>query len=66
MKSNELNKEVRRKIAKNKLRNYEVANHMGVSPFTFAHWLQTELPAERKKAVLKAIDELVYAESNKK
>ena len=66
MKSFELNKEVRRKIAKNKLCNYEVANHLGVSPFTFAHWLQSEMPANRKEMVLKAIDEIVYAESNKK
>ena len=65
MKANELNKEVRRKIAKSKLRHYEIANHLGVNPFTFAHWLQQEMPAGRKEMVLKAIDEIVYAESRK-
>lgn len=65
MKASELNKEIRRKIHKSKLCNYEVANHLGISPFTFAHWLQSEMPAGRKEMVLKAIDEIVYAESKK-
>lgn len=65
MKSNELNKEVRKKIAQHKLHNYEVANHLGVSPFTFAHWLQSEMPASRKEMVLKAIAEISFAESKK-
>lgn len=65
MKASELNKEVRKKIAKNNLRNYEVANHLKVNPYTFAHWLQSEMPAHRKEMVLKAIDEIVYAESKK-
>ena len=63
MKSSELNKEVRRQIAKNKLHHYEIANHLKVSPFTFAHWLQSEMPKDRKEMVLKAISEIVYAES---
>ena len=63
MKSNELNKEVRRQIAKSKLRHYEIANYLGISQFTFAHWLQAEMPKERKEMVLRAISEIVYAES---
>lgn len=65
MKTSEMNKEIRRKIAKSGLRNYEIANHIGINPNTFQHWLMQELPASRKEMVLKAIDEILYAESNK-
>lgn len=65
MKTSEMNKEVRKQIAKHGLRNYEVANALHINPNTFQHWLMQELPAERKQAVLRAIDELVFAESKK-
>lgn len=63
MKAIELNKEIRRQIAKNKLRHYEIANHIGVSQFTFAHWLQSEMPKERKEMILQAIKEIAYHEN---
>ena len=65
MKSSEMNKEIRQKIARYGLRNYEVANALHINPNTFQHWLMQELPAQRKQAVLRAIDELIYAESKK-
>lgn len=65
MKTPEMNKEIRQKIAKHGLRNYEIANALHIHPNTFQHWLMQELPAERKQAVLGAIDELVFAESKK-
>lgn len=65
MKSSEMNKEIRQKIARHGLRNYEVANALHINPNTFQHWLMQELPAQRKQTVLRAIDELIYAESKK-
>ena len=66
MKSQDLNKDIRRKIAKSNLRHYEISNHMGISQFTFAHWLQSEMTKERKAAISRAIDELLFHEEEKK
>lgn len=56
MKSNKINTEIRKAIAGKGLRHYEVANALGVTVYTFSHWLQSELPEERKDRILKAID----------
>lgn len=49
------NLDVRQAIARKRLKQYEVAQALGISQFTFSHWLQTELPPEKKKEILKAI-----------
>ena len=66
MKSQELNKDIRRKIAKSNLRHYEISNYLGVNQFTFAHWLQSEMTKERKAAISRAIDELLFNEEEKR
>lgn len=49
------NIEVRQEIKKRRVRQFEVAEVLGVSQFTLSHWLQVEMSPERKKEVLKAI-----------
>ena len=51
------NLKIRQDIAKHRLKYYEVAKEIGVSPFTLSVWLREELTPERKKIVIKAIDE---------
>ena len=52
------NKEIREKIAKKRLKHYEVAQAIGITQYTFSHWLQTEMDTEKKSIVLKAIDSI--------
>lgn len=58
MKSNKLNQEIRQAIAGKGLRYYEVSQALGVTIYTFSHWLQTEMPTEKKERVLKAIADI--------
>ena len=51
-----LNQDVKEAIRTKGLANYEVANAMGITPTTFAHWLQRELSQEQKERVFAAID----------
>lgn len=58
------NLELRMMIKQNRLRHYEVAEEIGISEFTFCKWLREELPEEKKKIVIAAIDRIVRGESN--
>lgn len=53
------NQEIRDQIFLNRLRNWEVADRVGISDSRLSVWLRTELNDERKARVQKAIDELV-------
>lgn len=57
-KSTELNKDVRKAIRAKGLKNYEIANQLGIKPTSFARWLQSEMPQERKERVLAAIESI--------
>lgn len=50
------NQDIRKLIAKRRLRQYEVAQVLGVSEFTLSRWLHNKLEPERKEKILKAID----------
>ncbi len=52
------NLEIRQMIERKRLRYYEVARQVGVTPVTLSIWMQTELTDERKERVLKAIESL--------
>ena len=52
------NAEVREKMKKHRLYQYQVASKLGVSECTFIRWLREELPSEKKELVLSAIAEL--------
>lgn len=63
MKTKDLNKDIRRRQQETGVRNYEIAQHLNISIYTYQHWLMAEMPAERKESVLKAIEEIKYHES---
>lgn len=53
------NLDIRSQILMNGLKNYQVAEAVGISDSRLSVWLRTELNEERKARVQKAIDELV-------
>ncbi len=50
------NLEIRQMIEQKRLRYYEVAHKVGVTPVTLSIWMQTELTDDRRERVLKAIE----------
>lgn len=58
--TNLTNLEVRKAITKRRLKHYEVASMLGITQYTFSHWLQTELTDEKKQKILKAIEDYKY------
>ena len=42
---------------------YKIAMELGISEVTLYHYLKTELPEEKKKAILAAIDKLSKEEN---
>ncbi|MFQ9320748.1 MAG: hypothetical protein ACLR3E_01625 [Enterococcus durans] len=53
------NQEIRDAIFFNRLRNWEVAEQIGISDSRLSVWLRTEMREDRKQRVEKAIDELL-------
>lgn len=53
------NQEIRDLIYRSRLKNWEVADAIGISDSRFSVWLRTPLNDERKERVEKAISELV-------
>lgn len=56
------NQDIRNLILSERLRNWEVAEVVGISDSRFSVWLRTPLNEERKQKILKAIDELTKKE----
>lgn len=54
----ENNQEIRKIIEESGLKKYQIANEIGITVYTFSHWLQTDLSEERKTRILKAIEKL--------
>lgn len=54
------NLEIREAIEKKRLKYYEVARVLNIDPCTLSKWLRTELSAEQKKKILKAIHDYKY------
>jgi transcriptional regulator with XRE-family HTH domain len=52
------NKEIREEIERRRLRYYEVANRIGISQYTFSHWMQNKLTPEQEERTRKAIEKL--------
>ena len=53
------NLDVRMEIMKRGLKNYKVAEVIGVTETTFSKWLRTEMTPARKEQVLRAVNELI-------
>ena len=54
----ENNQEIRKIIEESGLKKNQIANEIGITVYTFSHWLQTDLSEERKTRILKAIEKL--------
>ena len=52
------NKDIKIALLVNSVRNYQVADALGITEFTFSRWLRRELTAEKKKIVLACIKKL--------
>jgi len=52
------NLDVRKTIRDNRLRNWEVAEKIGINDATFSRWLRIPLNDDRKQRVISAIKEL--------
>lgn len=55
------NADIRTAIKESSLCQYQVAEKIGVSEFTFIRWMRNELSDERKQRILTAIKELSAA-----
>lgn len=55
------NADIRTAIRESVLCQYQVAEKIGVSEFTFIRWMRNELSDERKQRILAAIKELSAA-----
>lgn len=55
------NQEIRDQIYMNLLRNWEVAEQVGITDSRLSLWLRTPMREDRKERVEKAIDELLEA-----
>ena len=53
------NKDLREEFRIANVRQWEVAEAMGISEMTFLKWLRRELPADKKKLVRQAIAKVV-------
>lgn len=58
------NMELRNRIVKLRLKNYEVAREVGVTATTFSRWLQVPLTVEKRELIENAIKSL--CEKNRK
>ena len=49
------NLEIRKEIEKRRIKYYEVANKIGITPYTFSHWLQKKLTPEQEERTQRAL-----------
>lgn len=56
------NEEIRNIMNKKRIRQYEVAEILGVTEVTFSRWLRKELPDDKKKLVINAINDICDSE----
>ena len=58
------NAEIKRTIWASPFREYEIAEEIGISEYTFCRWFRRELSEEQKEQILNAITALRAGESN--
>lgn len=58
------NQDIRDQISLNRLRNWEIAQAIGISDSRFSVWLRTPLREDRKERVEKAINSLLKKEGD--
>ena len=52
------NSEIREIIKKNRIFHYEIAEALEISEPAFSKWLRSEMDAERKEKVMRAIESI--------
>lgn len=52
------NLEIREEIRKSRLFHYEIVDALGVSESAFSKWLRSEMDAERKEKIIRAIESI--------
>lgn len=52
--------EVRSMLKKNGIKQWQVADKIGVSESTFIRWLRHALPEDKEQMILEAIEELTW------
>lgn len=52
------NEAIRKSISDSGLKYWEVADAIGIADTTFARWLRHELPDDKQKQILSAIEQL--------
>lgn len=57
---NKANVEIRQAIERKRIRHYEIAKKLGISPYTFSVWLRYELTPEKKEKVLGVINDYEF------
>lgn len=55
------NQKIRELMYQEHLKNWQVANAIGIYPSTLSVWLRTELSDERKERVEKALSKLIQS-----
>ncbi len=58
------NKDIRIAMNHSKVKQWEVADQLGISEFTYSRWLRKELPDEKKKMILQAISDAKTKQEN--
>lgn len=58
------NKDIRTAMNHSKVKQWEVADQLGISEFTYSRWLRKELPDEKKKMILQAISDAKTKQEN--
>jgi Helix-turn-helix. len=56
------NFKIRQQLLLNGIKNYQLADAVGINQSTLSVWLRTELSDERKERVEKALDKLIQSE----
>lgn len=51
------NKDIRNAMHISGVKQWEVAEQLGISEFTYCRWLRSEIPDEKKVLILKAIED---------
>ena len=58
------NEEIRTAMIKSNVKQWEVAEQLGISEFTYCRWLRSELPKSKKVQILQAIKDVKANHNN--
>lgn len=62
--SGSLNQEIKKAMKEHKVKQWQIAEKLGMSEFTLSRWMRHELDDEKKKIFLEAITEIKEERAN--